>query len=123
MGSWYGPSTTGCRRELTRYSFNATENSGPLKQRRFLGTRTTEGTRSIMYLRERLSPLDSLTVTPPALKVTFKIRGVNFLLRLCQSRNNYKTTPNRIGLKRRIALSIRSYESQMMEKRSLKLLI
>ncbi|OXU20170.1 hypothetical protein TSAR_015118, partial [Trichomalopsis sarcophagae] len=40
-----------------------------------------------------------------------------------QSRNDYKTTPNRIGLKPRIALSIRAYESQMTKKRSLILLI
>ncbi|OXU17843.1 hypothetical protein TSAR_001145, partial [Trichomalopsis sarcophagae] len=58
-----------------------------------------------------------------ALKVTFKIRGVNSILRSWQSRNDYKTTPNCIGLKPRIALSIRAYESQMTEKRSLKLLI
>ncbi|OXU17277.1 hypothetical protein TSAR_013403, partial [Trichomalopsis sarcophagae] len=36
-------------------------------------------------------------------------------------RNDYKTTPNRIGLKPQIALSIRAYESQMTEKRLLKL--
>ncbi|OXU28458.1 hypothetical protein TSAR_002557, partial [Trichomalopsis sarcophagae] len=40
-----------------------------------------------------------------------------------QSRNNYKITSNRIGRKPRIALSIRAYESQMTEKRSLNLLI
>ncbi|OXU30380.1 hypothetical protein TSAR_009271 [Trichomalopsis sarcophagae] len=57
-----------------------------------------------------------------ALKVTFKIRGVNSLLRSWQCRSNYKST-HHIGLKPRIALSIRVYESQMTEKRSLKLLI
>ncbi|OXU26989.1 hypothetical protein TSAR_006852, partial [Trichomalopsis sarcophagae] len=56
-------------------------------------------------------------------QVTFKIRGVNSLLRSWQSRNDYKITPNRIGLKPRIVLSIRAYESQMTEKRSLKLLM
>ncbi|OXU30566.1 hypothetical protein TSAR_016230, partial [Trichomalopsis sarcophagae] len=56
-------------------------------------------------------------------KDNFKIRGVNSLLRSWQSRNDYKITPNRIGLKPRIALSIRAYESQMTEQRSLKLLI
>ncbi|OXU16869.1 hypothetical protein TSAR_001447, partial [Trichomalopsis sarcophagae] len=58
-----------------------------------------------------------------ALKVTFKIHGVNSLLRSWQSRNDYKTTLNRIGLKTRIALSIRAYESQMTKKRLLKLQI
>ncbi|OXU26771.1 hypothetical protein TSAR_000557, partial [Trichomalopsis sarcophagae] len=53
------------------------------------------------------------------LKVTLKIRGRGS----CQSKNDYKITPNPIGLKPRIALSIRDYESQMMEKRSLNLLI
>ncbi|OXU31114.1 hypothetical protein TSAR_007826, partial [Trichomalopsis sarcophagae] len=53
-----------------------------------------------------------------ALKVTLKIRGVKFLEGFCsswQSRNDYKIP--------RIALSILSYESQMTEKRWLKLLI
>ncbi|OXU17907.1 hypothetical protein TSAR_008859, partial [Trichomalopsis sarcophagae] len=40
-----------------------------------------------------------------------------------QYRNDYKITPNRIGLKPRIALSIRAYESQMRDKRLLNLLI
>ncbi|OXU19909.1 hypothetical protein TSAR_002912 [Trichomalopsis sarcophagae] len=73
-----------------------------------------------MCSRECLPPLDSLAwqsqigpISLPALKVTLIIRGRGSWL----SRNDYKITPNHIGLKPRIALSIRAYESQMTEKR------
>ncbi|OXU20307.1 hypothetical protein TSAR_016147, partial [Trichomalopsis sarcophagae] len=68
-----------------------------------------EAVRALLYIYFSLS----------ALKVALKISEEESW----QSRNDYKITPNRIGLKPRIVLSIRVYESQMTEKRSLKLLI
>ncbi|OXU23673.1 hypothetical protein TSAR_004429, partial [Trichomalopsis sarcophagae] len=104
-----------------------------IKRRRKLGPAKTKTlsrgllyiysyTHAVMWSRERLPPLDSLAWQSycilSALKVTLKIRGRGSW----QSINGYKITPNRIGLKPRIALSIRAYESLMTEKRSLKLL-
>ncbi|OXU29847.1 hypothetical protein TSAR_010375, partial [Trichomalopsis sarcophagae] len=48
-------------------------------------------------------------VSLSALRVTLKIRGRGSW----QSRNDYKITLNRIGLKARIALSIRACENRM----------
>ncbi|OXU23029.1 hypothetical protein TSAR_010292, partial [Trichomalopsis sarcophagae] len=103
------------------YSLNAGENSGPLKQRRFSEDYRRDSKHHVPARTPLATRLSGLAVTDrpfslSALKVTFKIRGVNSLLRSWQSRNNYKTTPNRISLKPLIALSIRAYESQMTEK-------
>ncbi|OXU23020.1 hypothetical protein TSAR_001230, partial [Trichomalopsis sarcophagae] len=105
-----------------------TENLGPLKQRRFPEDYRRDSKHHVPTRTPLATRLSGLAVTDrsfslSALKVTFEIRGVNSLLRSWQSSNDYKTIPNRIGLKPRIALSIRVYESQMTEKRSLKLLI
>ncbi|OXU21936.1 hypothetical protein TSAR_010413, partial [Trichomalopsis sarcophagae] len=112
-----------CRRELTLYSLNAAENSGPLKQRFFPEDYRRDSKHHVPARTPPANRLSGLAVTDrpfslSALKVTLKIRGRGSW----QSRNDYKITPNRIGLKPRIALSIRAHESQMTEKRSLNLL-
>ncbi|OXU29903.1 hypothetical protein TSAR_000999, partial [Trichomalopsis sarcophagae] len=102
-----------CRLELTLYSLNAAENSGPLKQKRFPEDYRRDSKPHVPARTPLGTGLSGLAVTDrsfslSALKVTFKIRGVNSLLRSWQSRNDYKSTPNRIGLKPGIALSIRA---------------
>ncbi|OXU17084.1 hypothetical protein TSAR_014748 [Trichomalopsis sarcophagae] len=92
-----------CRRELMLlYSLNADENSGPLKQRRFPRDYRRDSKHHVPARTPLATRLSGLAVTDrpfslSALKVTFKIRVVNSLLRSWQSRNDYKTTPNRIG--------------------------
>ncbi|OXU21620.1 hypothetical protein TSAR_011563 [Trichomalopsis sarcophagae] len=86
--------TLSCRRELTLYSLNRSENSGPLKQRRFpedYRRDSKQCARSFIPIAihtqscasantSRHSTLWPGSHSLSALKVTFKIRGVNSLL-------------------------------------------
>ncbi|OXU24413.1 hypothetical protein TSAR_002674 [Trichomalopsis sarcophagae] len=109
-----------------------------LKRRRKLGPAKTKTlSRGLpkgleaLYTRSHVPARKPPATQPSSLAVTdrpFSLSALKVTLKICgrgswQSRNDYKITPNRIGLKPRIALSIRVYESQMTEKRYLKLLI
>ncbi|OXU27856.1 hypothetical protein TSAR_005496 [Trichomalopsis sarcophagae] len=73
-----------CRRELTLYSLNAAENSGPLKQRRFPEDYRRDSKNHVPARTPPANRLSGLAVTDrpfslSALKVTIKIHGVKLL--------------------------------------------
>ncbi|OXU28188.1 hypothetical protein TSAR_002986, partial [Trichomalopsis sarcophagae] len=72
--------TSSCRRELTLYSLNAAENSGPLKQRFFPEDYRRDSKHHVPARTPPANRLSGLAVTDrpfslSALKVTLKIRG------------------------------------------------